>query len=400
MAGCRVAVGIPSYCEADSIAHVTAQVDAGLSREFGAKSCTIVNMDGASPDGTSAVFRGVPTRCRKESVIVSDQPGGKGQNVLRFLRLCASRNVGALAIIDADVTSISPAWVDALLGPVVAGTVDYVAPLYRRSRFEGATTAHFAYPFFLATTGNDVRQPIGGDFGLSVELARYLLQRPVEEGVEGYGIDVFMSLHAMRGRFRLAQAELGYKRHKPSFPRRARIFGDVVTTALSITRSWELAPELKVRQDLPCGIAEAGEFSHAQATRALLGAARVTALTLMPAYRAWLGRRAAGLCASLGHARPRLAAEQWTDVLAAAVAVYRAGHGDSSACSARTVADLLDPLHSIRSVTLWDDSLRWSSSQVEQDILRQARLLRRKLVAHRCVRGGPLSRHRLPPAPR
>jgi glucosylglycerate synthase len=172
----RVAVGIPSYQEADSIAHVVMQVDRGLARRFDPARSTIVNVDGDSPDGTAGVFRGVPTACRKVSLVVTDRPGGKGVNVLRFLRHCLEHDADALAILDADVISVTPEWMDRLLGPVVAGTADFVAPLYRRSRYEGAVTAHFAYPYFYAMAGIDLRQPIGGDFGLSAALARHLLE--------------------------------------------------------------------------------------------------------------------------------------------------------------------------------------------------------------------------------
>ncbi|MBI1959002.1 MAG: glycosyltransferase, partial [Candidatus Rokubacteria bacterium] len=67
-----VAVGIPSYREADSIAHVVAQADQGLVRLLGPARCVIVNVDGDSPDGTAEVFRATPTRCGKESFVCAD----------------------------------------------------------------------------------------------------------------------------------------------------------------------------------------------------------------------------------------------------------------------------------------------------------------------------------------
>lgn len=376
----RVAVGIPSYQEADSIAHVVMQVDRGLARRFDPARSTIVNVDGDSPDGTAGVFLGVPTVCHKVSLVITDRPGGKGANVLRFLRHCLEHDADALAILDADVISVTPEWMDRLLGPVVAGTVDFVAPLYRRSRYEGAVTAHFAYPYFYAMAGIDLRQPIGGDFGLSAALARHLLEQPVVDDVRGYGIDIFLSLHAARGGFRLSQASLERKLHKPSFPRRSRIFREVVGAALAVSGRLGASAHADESSAPPCSIDDAGQFVHWREAEALLREAQERATALSPVYRRWLGTDYSGLRAALDGASPRLSADAWTDVLAGAIAAWRVAPARGPA---HELAGELDPLHLIRSVTFWNDCRVQEAGIVESEIVAQARLFRRKLLT-RC----------------
>ncbi|MGH9768859.1 MAG: glycosyltransferase [Blastocatellia bacterium] len=184
----KVAVGIPSFMEADSIPYVTRQVDEGLSGMFNPADCVIINADGASPDQTSRVFLETPTKCGKEALVVTEQPGGKGRNLLRVLEHCAEREVGALAVVDADLKSITPDWMAWLLTPVARGAADYVLPLYRRRRFDGTVTNHFAYPLLYGYFGRDWRQPIGGEFAMSGEFANHLLRQRVEDAVYGYGI--------------------------------------------------------------------------------------------------------------------------------------------------------------------------------------------------------------------
>src|SRR5262245_35701527 len=186
----RLAVGIPTHQEADSVGNVARQVDGGLARLCDPADCVIINVDSASPDRTSEVFLNTPTLCRKESFIITEQPRGKGRNVLRFFEQCAELGVTALAIVDGDLRSVTPDWIEALLTPVLRGEADYVAPLYQRHRFDGSTTNHFAYPLMRGYFGIGVRQPIGGEFAFSAELIEHILGQPVDETTLGYGIDI------------------------------------------------------------------------------------------------------------------------------------------------------------------------------------------------------------------
>lgn len=41
---------------------------------------------------------------------------------------------------------MQPIWIKRFLDPLIENGCDYVTPLYKRSRYEGSTTNHFAFP--------------------------------------------------------------------------------------------------------------------------------------------------------------------------------------------------------------------------------------------------------------
>src|SRR5262249_24095502 len=132
----RLAVGIPTHQESDTIENVVKQVDGGLARLRDAADCGIVNGDSDSPDRTSEGFLNTRTLWRKESLVISEQPRGKGRNVLRFFERCVELQASALAIVDGDLRSIAPDWIESLLSPILRGEADYVTPFYVRHRFD------------------------------------------------------------------------------------------------------------------------------------------------------------------------------------------------------------------------------------------------------------------------
>ena len=69
----KVAIGIPSYQEADSISYVTRQIDVGLRRILDIDDCLIVNVDSNSSDNTTGVFLKTPTQCHKESFVIKSR---------------------------------------------------------------------------------------------------------------------------------------------------------------------------------------------------------------------------------------------------------------------------------------------------------------------------------------
>ncbi len=85
---------------------------------------------------------------------------------------------------------------------------------------DGTITNTIAYPLTRSLYGRRVRQPIGGDFGFSGEMARtYLEHATWNEDVAHFGIDVWMSTVAMYHRQPITQAFLGRpKIHRPKDP--------------------------------------------------------------------------------------------------------------------------------------------------------------------------------------
>ncbi|MFO0752216.1 MAG: glycosyltransferase [Thermodesulfovibrionales bacterium] len=226
---CDIVVGVPSYNNAGTIGHVVRAVQIGLAKYFPDRRAVLVNSDGGSTDGTTDVVHRTTIEDsillfhRVEPVQKISTPyhgiPGKGSAFRTVFEIAASLGAGACAVMDADLRSITPEWVELLVKPVLEGGFDYVAPLYHRHKYDGTITNSIVYPLTSALYGKRIRQPIGGDFGLSGRIARYYLTKDVwETDVARYGIDIWMTTTAVANRFRVCQAFLGAKIHDPKDP--------------------------------------------------------------------------------------------------------------------------------------------------------------------------------------
>lgn len=229
----RIAVLIPSLNEADSIAGVAWAADEGLRRYFPKHKAIIVNIDGASNDGTKAVFEHTKTTTKKLPIDNSkNRIQGKGSNIFCGLRY-AIDNYDAFLLLDADVQSIDPGWINNLLKPIVNGRTDLVCPIYTRNRYEGNTTNHFSAPLLRVCLKTNISQPIAGDFGLSKKLAQKVMTSFSGNSDYQYGIDTLISWTAAGFNLPIRQVKLGKKIHKPSFPQIVPMFRQVCETTFS-----------------------------------------------------------------------------------------------------------------------------------------------------------------------
>jgi glycosyltransferase involved in cell wall biosynthesis len=216
----QMVVAIPSYREAELIAYPTTQAAQGLKRFFGDKQGVIINCDNNSDDGTKEAFFGADTEDVPQ-IYISTPPGvkGKGNNFNNLFRKVVELGAEAVVVVDADLKSITPQWIKHL-GEPLFNEFGYVAPLYVRHKYDGTITNSIAYPLTRALYGRRVRQPIGGDFGFSGELARIYLASPTwTESVSHFGIDIWMTTLAMNNNIPICQAFMGRpKIHKPKDP--------------------------------------------------------------------------------------------------------------------------------------------------------------------------------------
>ena len=225
-----IVVGIPSYNNAGTIGHVVKAVQAGLAKYFPEARSVIVNSDGGSHgrhDGvvnttTIGDFRTILVSNRVEPVYTITTPyhgiPGKGSAFRTILEIADALEASACAVVDADLRSITPEWIELLVKPALED-FDYVVPLYRRHKYDGTITNSIVYPLTRALYGKQVRQPIGGDFGFSGKMARFYLSKDVwDSDVARYGIDIWMTTTAIANGFRICQSFLGAKIHDPKDP--------------------------------------------------------------------------------------------------------------------------------------------------------------------------------------
>jgi coenzyme F420-0:L-glutamate ligase len=234
-----IIVGIPTYNEADSISNTVSKIDKGLFKYFPEYKALIVNMDSQSTDGTNRVFLNTKTKIEKITLSVNRQPRGKGANIFALLKLSKKFGAKYIATIDADITTITEKWPKLLLDPIIKNKADFVAPIYTRSRYEGNTTNHFCFPLLYAWFGYKIHQPIGGDFAFNQHFVDYILKQQKNKDAFLYGIDIFLSTHALGGNFRIQEEYLGRKIHKPSFDKIIPMFQQVAATTLFVLSKYK-----------------------------------------------------------------------------------------------------------------------------------------------------------------
>src|SRR5438034_8658528 len=226
----EVLVGIPSFNNASTIGHVVRAVSAGLAKYFHGFRAVLVNSDGGSSDGTPEVVEQAIVDF--EAMLISDRQSplqkiitpyqgipGKGSAFRTIFEIARRMKAKACAVVDSDLRSITPEWIEMLLRPLLNEGYDYVAPYYLRHKYDGTITNSIAYPLTRALYGQRIRQPIGGEFGFSRALVGHYLDKHVwESDVARFGIDIWMTTEAIASGARVCQSFLGAKIHNPKDP--------------------------------------------------------------------------------------------------------------------------------------------------------------------------------------
>lgn len=224
-------VGIPSYNNAKTIGHVAQAAYAGLAKYFPNFTAVLINSDGGSADGTREAV--MSARVEDKHLMLLSTPlvaahrlsfpyhgvPGKGSAFRLIFQMATRLQAKACAVVDSDLRSITPEWIDLLLRPILSGGYDFVAPYYHRHKYDGTITNSIVYPLTRSLYGLRVRQPIGGEFGVSSRLiARYLERDDWETDVARFGIDIWMTTIALAEGFRVCQSFLGAKLHDAKDP--------------------------------------------------------------------------------------------------------------------------------------------------------------------------------------
>jgi len=261
-----IVIGIPAYHSAGSIVHVIKTVVRGIERYYPNLKAVIMVSDGGSTDDTRDLARTVDPKSYNVELIVTIYRGipGKGSGLRAVFEVAAFLKARAVAVFDSDLLSVTPEWIQNFLEPVFSG-YDYVAPHYDRYKLDGTITNTIAYNLTRALYGRRVRQPIGGDFGLSPPLVKHYLDQDVwATDIAKFGIDIWMTTSAIVGGFRICQAKLGAKLHDHKDPSTdlGPMFRQVVgTTFLLMDQYHDHWGKIRGSAEIPT----LGEFSGAEA---------------------------------------------------------------------------------------------------------------------------------------
>lgn len=238
----EIIVGIPSFNEADCIPFVAEQSAIGLRTYFKDYRSVLINCDNHSEDRTRDAFLSVDTEIPKIYLSTPAGVKGKGNNFHNLFRKAVEMDAHAVVVVDADLRSITPRWIKNLGEPLLQD-YGYVAPIYIRHKYDGTITNHIAYPFSRAMYGRRIRQPIGGDFGFSGDMARTYYESELwDEYVALFGIDIWMTTLAITSNYPLAQAFLGApKIHRAKDPAASLgpMFVHVISTIFRMLEPFE-----------------------------------------------------------------------------------------------------------------------------------------------------------------
>jgi len=210
-----VVIGLPTYKNSRTIGTIITALAQGIVTYFPDLRGLIVISDGGSTDDTIEVSRATALPASVNLLTMTYQGIiGKGSAIRSVLEVAEMLKAKACAIVDADVRSINPTWIERLLGPVLADEADFVSPYYTRDRHEVTINDMIAYPLTRALYGRDVRQPLGGEVAVSPSAWRTFIHRDVwETDVARFGIHIWMVTLAVNSGWRLYQAPLGTKTH-------------------------------------------------------------------------------------------------------------------------------------------------------------------------------------------
>ena len=238
-----VLVGIPCYYNEKTIEHVIQMVTHGLASHYKDKRCVIFVADGGSTDDTREVAKDFQIKPWQEKIVsIYRGPAGKGSAFRSIFEAAARLNVAACMVVDSDLRSITGDWVKYLLEPVLEKGFQYVSPVYSRHKYDGTITNNIVYNLTRTLYGLRIRQPIGGDFAFSGELAAYFIEQDVwDTDVARFGIDIWMTTNAIVSNFKICESNLGVKIHDAKDPGESLgpMFRQVVHTLFVLMEQYE-----------------------------------------------------------------------------------------------------------------------------------------------------------------
>ena len=241
-----VLVGVPTLNNASTIRPVIKAVHQALSRYFPRDRTVLINSDGGSDDGTPNLVRNasaddtetltVSHSLRTVHRISTPYHGvpGKGNALRQIMTAAELTQARAVAVLNADVTGITPEGIASLIRPVRDQQYDYVAPVYRRHPLEGPLVTQLVRPLMRAAYGWQVREPVAPEFGCSNRFVTHCLEQDVWDSELGrVGIDLWVTGEALAGGFRCCQT--GLSPHPASSARTpfGELFEQVVSSAFA-----------------------------------------------------------------------------------------------------------------------------------------------------------------------
>jgi len=222
-------VGIPTYNNASTLGQALGSVEESLRQSFVRERAVILYVEGGSADDTRQLFmqsaersdaghRGLTSL--RTIHRISCEYGKAPSHGLALHNIVAAADLlraRACAVISPTAANLTSSWAANLLRPVYREGLDFVAPLYTRSRFQGLLARDLLYPMSRAIFGQRIREIYSEEWGFSGRLASQCLEKDVwrEEAVRARP-EAWMAITAIGGGLKCGQSFLGPKIAPPT----------------------------------------------------------------------------------------------------------------------------------------------------------------------------------------
>ena len=217
-----ILVGVPTHNDAKTVAPAMRAIQEGIVKTFPRERAVILNADGGSNDGTPDVIMGASIDDLHRSFngytlrtlhAISTRYGNSPSSAAALRTILAAAELlraKACTVICPESANIEAEGVANLLRPIYRDHFDFVAPIYRRHKFEGVLLTNLLYPMTRALFGQRVREPYASEFAFSGRLASQFLNRHQwSEESKDYDPELELTVTALSDGCRICQTFLG-----------------------------------------------------------------------------------------------------------------------------------------------------------------------------------------------
>jgi hypothetical protein len=224
-------VGVSSRDAADTITHALSAIEQSFQQYFVRQRVVIVIVGSGDKDKKNGLLEDTSstpsTRNPRQPGITSlrtihrvtadfsspPPPGVALHTVLAAADLLRAR---ACAVLP-PAANLSPGAVASLLKPAYHENFDFVAPLYKRNKFQGLLARNLLYPMSRAVFGCAIRELYSDEWGFSGRLASLCLNQDVwqEQAIRARP-EAWMAISAIASDLRCCQTYLGEKSQPPT----------------------------------------------------------------------------------------------------------------------------------------------------------------------------------------
>ncbi len=208
-----IVVGVLCKDVESTILNVLNVVNKGLYKFFpDFKKAIVVSMGFSSDDTAEAIELFQPYNSIAKIVTDDITLGGKGGGIRTIIEIAHEAEAKVIVLLDGDLLSIEPEWIQAISTPIIYGRADLTVPHYIRDKYDGVVTNNLVYPFTRAVYGLNIRQPIAGEFGLSRDLYEILRKHPLFP--PDFGVDIFIVTVATAEQMMIREGLFALKIHR------------------------------------------------------------------------------------------------------------------------------------------------------------------------------------------